>query len=296
MSVYQPVLANLNDQSDAARKRYETNKANITSIFGALTGLSAADTAAINKQFADSIASQQMSLAARTAEQRAATKAGETQAVATGAERGAGPAMSTNPIAVAAEEGIARSNEYQTTWEALQNTMKNQAVIDTQNRQAGYGQQEVGALQSLAQSLEDRLLALSGDKAQVRSDIAQAQLGARQNVLDAKYQEAQRAKSAAASAAAAANKPKSYSRDIAGWSAKLDDTFGAGASNGAIGSVTAAIAEVKAAKKAAAATNPKVSTKVSKSEVIAKLTKDNPSDPAIGSVIEYVNKYSGLSS
>lgn len=298
-SAYQPVLAYLNDQADATRNRYAQNAANISSIFGALSGLSAKDTATINKQFTDSIAAQQMNLAARTVEQRAATKAGETQAVATGAERGEGPAMTTNPIATAAEEGISRSNTYQTTWENLQKVMQNQAVIDTQNRQAGYGQQEVGALQQLQQNLEDQLLKIGGDKAAVRSDIAKAKLDAKQTVLNTKYSEAQDAKAAAAANARAANKPKTYSRDIAGWSSQLDDTFGAGASNGVMGSVSGAIEAIKAAKKTAGAGNPSLkgkSVKVSKAEVIAKLTKDNPTDPAISAAIEYVNKYSGLSS
>lgn len=215
---YQPVLDYLKKQGEAATTRYGQNKTDITNLFGALTTVAAEDAARIKEQFTQSIASQQASLAARTAEARQSAAAGEAQAVATGAERGGGPAMATNPVSVAAEEGIARSNAYQTTWEALQNANKQQAITDVGTRQAGYGQQQVGALKQLAQNLEDRLMEIGGNTAQVQSDIAKAKIGATENVAQANYSEiqAQKAATARANAAAAAAANKT-SKGIQGW-------------------------------------------------------------------------------
>lgn len=220
---YSPILDFLKQQEDAAKTRYAENKADIKTIFGALSDVAVKDQARINDQFTKSITQQQMDLAARTAEARTGAAAGVAQAQATGAERGGGPAMATSPVQTAAEEGIARSNEYQTTWEALQNANKQQAIVDTQSRQAGYGQQEIGAVRQLAQNLEDKLLAIGGNTAQVQSDIAKAKIGAVQNVANANYSEIQakqaaaaRAAASAASTAAKAAKPKTYSQDITG--------------------------------------------------------------------------------
>lgn len=202
--IYAPALGVINQARTSANKRYETNSANLKNIFDSLSGLAQADQLRIKEQFASSIAEQQMAVANRTAEQRAATAAGTEQAVATGAERGGGDAMVVNPIGVAAEEGISRSNEYQTTWENLQRANQAQAEADTRTRGEGYGQQQVAALQDLSNSLEDRLLALSGDEAQVRSDIAQAKFGQETNIAQAKYAEAVARRNAQAAAAASA--------------------------------------------------------------------------------------------
>jgi len=200
---YQPLIDQLNEQKRLANERYGKNKTDITNLFGSLTTLAAQDAARVKEQFTKSIASQQASLAARTAEARTEAAAGQAQAVATGAERGGGPAMATSPVAVAAEEGIARSNEYQTTWEALQNANQQQSQTDITNRQAGYGQQQVGALQQLQQNLENKLLEIGGNTAQVQSDIAKAKIGMTQDVAKANYNEIQAAKEAAARLAAA---------------------------------------------------------------------------------------------
>ncbi len=202
--IYKPVLDVIGQQRTAATNRYEKNSAQLKNIFDSLSGLAAADQLKIKEQFASSLAEQQMAVANRTAEQRAATAAGTEQAVETGAERGGGDAMVVNPIGVAAEEGISRSNEYQTTWENLQRANQAQAEADTRLRGEGYSQQQVAALRDLSNSLEDRLLSLSGNEAQVRSDIAQAKFGQETGIAQANYAEAVAQRNAAAQAAASA--------------------------------------------------------------------------------------------
>jgi hypothetical protein len=125
--------------------------------------------------------------------------------------------MAVNPIQTATEEGIGQSNAYQQTWEGLMKANQMQAVQDTATRQTGFGYQQAQAVQDLQNSLEDRLLTLSGNKAQVESDIAQAKYAAQQQVREAKYNEAlaaaERARQAAAAAAAAKS---SFAPGIAG--------------------------------------------------------------------------------
>jgi hypothetical protein len=204
---FAPALDYLTQQEQAAKDRYGKNKASLESILGTLSDLSAKDSARINEQFTQSITQQQQALAARTAEARAGSAAGVAQAAATGAERGAGPGMAVNPIQVATEEGIGQSNAYQQTWEGLMKANQMQAVQDTATRQTGFGFQQAQAVADLQKSLEDRLLTLSGNKAQVQSDIAQAKYSAQQQVREAKYGEAmaaaERSRQAAAAAAAA---------------------------------------------------------------------------------------------
>lgn len=190
-SAYQPVLDYLAQQDQAVRDRYATNEANIKNIFSSLTSLTAADSARITKQFEDSLTASKANLATRTAEARQATAAGTAQAAATGAERGQGPAMAINPIQVAAEEGIARSNEYATTWQNLQDVNKTQAVADIAARGAGYGQQEISAINQLNRDLQDKLLAIGGNTAQVQADIAQAKYEQKKNIAQVKFQMAQ---------------------------------------------------------------------------------------------------------
>ena len=208
-SQFTPALDYLTQQETAANERYAKNKASLESILGTLSDLSAKDSARINEQFTQSITQQQQALAARTAESRAGAAAGIAQAEATGAERGAGPGMAVNPLQVATQEGINQSNAYQQTWEGLMKANQMQAVQDTATRQTGFGFQEAQAVADLQKSLEDRLLTLSGNKAQVKTDIAQAKYGAQQQVREAKYNEAlaaaERARQAAAAAAAAKN-------------------------------------------------------------------------------------------
>jgi hypothetical protein len=184
---YAPILSYLNQQASSASDRYKINKESIKNIFGDLASIAEKDAVRIEDQFKRSIAEQQQSLAARTAEARTAQSAGEAQAAETATERGAGPEMAGSPTATATEEGIARSNEYATTWQALQNATQQQMQADISARGAGYGQQEVGAIQQLAQSLEDRLLAIGGNTAQVQADIAAARISGQQQVAQASY-------------------------------------------------------------------------------------------------------------
>ena len=220
---YQPVLDFLGQQETAARDRYAVNAANIKNIFSSLTGLTAQDSARITKQFTDSLTASKADLAARTAEARAGSAAGTQQAVATGAERGGGEAMAVNPVQVAAEEGIARSNEYATTWQALQQANQQQAMADISARGAGYGQQEVGAIQQLAQNLEDRLLAIGGNTAQVQSDIAQAKFSQEKDIQGVKFQISEQARAAAQAAKAAAAAKPSYGKDLFGLQKQMSD-------------------------------------------------------------------------
>ena len=195
--IYNPLTELVSTQKKAAETRYATNQADIKNIFGSLTSLGKEDAARINKQFTDSITNQQMSLAARTAEQRAATAAGTAQAVATGAERGGGEAMAVNPISVAAEQGISNANAIMTNWQGLMQANQAQAGIDAANRGAGYSQQQVGALATLSKNFEATMADLGAQEAQLKSQIAAA------------TQAAQDAYAAGDSAAAeAANKAK----------------------------------------------------------------------------------------
>jgi hypothetical protein len=322
-SAYQPLLDYLSTQTQAAKDRYAQNKQSISNIFGDLTRLTGEDSARITKQFTDSITSQQMNLATRTAEARAGAAAGTEQAVATGAERGEGPAMNLNPVQVAAEEGIGRSNEYATTWQALQNANQQQAMADISARGAGYGQQEVGAITQLAQNLEDKLLAIGGNTAEVQSDIAKAKLAGQQTVANAKYETAVGEQSAAAKAAsdlaaqqakynydlslygakkqidqkyapapsAPTAKKTTYAKNATGWAQSVNDAKypGASASN-----IIATVGSVVAAVKSDIAKSGNTSAKLNKQRVIDKLTAQYAGTPWLTSAIDYVNYYSGV--
>jgi hypothetical protein len=297
-NIYNPILEQLKSQQDAANKRYESNQANLKNIFGALSGLATADQARIKEQFTTSIAAQQQALDSRVAEQRAAAEAGVAQAEATGAERGAGPGMATNPIQTATTEGINQANAYQTTWENLQRANQAQAVEDTRSRAEGYNYQQVAALQGLQQSLEDKLMQIGGNTAQVQSDIAKAKFGQETNIAQAKYGEAVAAKNAAASAAAAAAraaaKPKTYSRDIYGFQSKVNDKVGsASAYSDLAASVDAAYAEAAAKlspSQKAKGTAPKPS------QVLQQWRSMGGGGTAYEPFAnEYINRYSGLS-
>ena len=125
--MFQPAMDFINKQMGAANTRYAANQADIKTIFGNLSTVRAADKLKIQQQFTKSIADQQLALANRTAEARAGSQAGAQQLAVTAGERGQGPMPASSPVQLAAEEGIARSNEYQQTWAALQNVMSQQA-------------------------------------------------------------------------------------------------------------------------------------------------------------------------
>lgn len=201
--MFKPALDFLETQRKFAQSRYESNAANLKNIFGALTGLAAADQAKIKEQYIQSLAASQTAQAQRFAAENAATAQGVAQAEATGAERGMGPGMAVNPIQAAQAEGQAQAGAAQTVWEGLMRANEAQQMQDTRNRQAGYGYQEVAANQALMDSLNERLMGLEESKAGVLGDVAQAKFGVAQNVAQARYQEAVAARNAAASAAAA---------------------------------------------------------------------------------------------
>lgn len=246
--MYQPALDFINKQMGQANDRYATNQADIKSIFGNLSTVRAQDKVKIQQQFEKSIADQQMSLAQRTAEARAGSEAGAQQLAVTAGERGEGPMPASTPVQRAAEEGIARSNEYQQTWEALQNVMSQQAQNDVQSAIQGYDYQQASALEQLRNNLEQRLAGLEGQQVDVQSQLAGAQLQGRQGVMQANYGEiqnrrAQQAALAEAQARAAGtaeaariraraereareNAPVEYSDDVLGWELKVRDAGG----------------------------------------------------------------------
>jgi hypothetical protein len=232
---FQPAIDYINKQVGAANTRYGTNQADIKSIFGTLTTVRAQDRQKIQDQFTQSIADQQMSLANRTAEARAGVTAGTQQMAVTAGERGQGPMPTSTPVQRAAEEGIARSNEYQQTWEALQNVMSQQAQNDVTSAVRGYDYQQASALEQLRNNLEQRLSGLEGQSVDVQGQLAGAKIAAQQGVAQANYGEIQqrRAQEAAIKQAQAsawgqaeaarieaenrALEPKDYSDDIYGW-------------------------------------------------------------------------------
>ena len=229
---YKPLMDLYKDQQQAANERYGVNEADIKNIFGNLTTVRAADKVKIADQFRTSIEQQQNALAARTAETRAGVAAGQQGAATAAAEMGTAgqPAPTDSLTAQAAEQGVADANAYQTTWSALQNVMSQQAQNDVQSAVQGYDYQKASALEQLRANLEDRLAGIEANMAGTESQIAQTNFGSRQNVLNTKYGEAQDAKeqasrlaAAQASAAADANKPKSYPKTVTGWQQKVND-------------------------------------------------------------------------
>lgn len=189
--MYQPAMDFINQQMGAANQRYAANQADIKSIFGNLSTVRAADKLKIQEQFTKSIADQQLSLANRTAEARAGSQAGAEQLAVTAGERGSGPMPASTPVQQAAEEGIARSNEYQQTWEALQNVMSQQAQNDVRAAVQGYDYQQASALEQLRNNLEQRLAGLEGQRVDIQSQLAGAQIAGQQGVMQANYGEIQ---------------------------------------------------------------------------------------------------------
>lgn len=288
-SVYGPLGDLLATQKKTAESRYATNQADVKTIFGALSKVADADRIRIDKQFTDSIAKQQMDLAARTAQQRSETAAGVAQAEATGAERGAGPGMAVNPISVAAEEGISNANAIMSNWQGLMQANQAQAQIDVNNRQTGYGQQQVGALATLSKNFEATMSELGGQEAQLKSQIAAAKIAAQdayaagdaaaaaaaqkaeetynlqllknqgaQNVANtqaqAKLQGIQMQQSGANNRAAASGSTgnKKYSKDIYGFQQRVED---AGIPFAELSSFVASAAQLASKRKNSSAAN-----------------------------------------
>jgi hypothetical protein len=227
--VYQPLMDLYGTQQQAARERYGVNQADIKNIFGNLTTIRGADKTKIAQQYQTSIEQQQQALAARTAETRQGVAAGQQGAAMAAGEMGTAgqPAPTTSLTAQAAEQGIADANAYQTTWSALQNVMSQQAQNDVQSAVQGYDYQQASALEQLRANLEDRLMGIEENMAGTESQIAQANFGSRQNVLNVKYGEEQArqaaiAKAQAAAQSAAAKKP-SYANNLFGLQQRAAD-------------------------------------------------------------------------
>jgi hypothetical protein len=238
---YQPAIDYINKQVGAANTRYGANQADIKSIFGTLTTVRAQDRQRIQDQFTKSIADQQMSLANRTAEVRAGVTAGTEQMAVTAGERGQGLMPTSTPVQKAAEEGIARSNEYQQTWEALQNVMSQQAQNDVTAAVRGYDYQQASALEQLRNNLEQRLSGLEGQGVEIQGQLAGAKIAGQQSVAQANYAEVQQRKaqeaaikeaqarsygqieSARIEAEARANEPVEYEKNIFGWEQRATD-------------------------------------------------------------------------
>lgn len=245
-SVYSPLQDLLKAQQDKANKRYEQNKADITSIFGALSGLTAADTARVNKQFTDSITKQQTDYATRVAQQNLEAQAGTKQAVATGAERGSGPAMTNNPIQAAAAQGNADANAALTNWQGLMQAQQAQTVTDVENRGTGYTQQKLGALNQLSRNFEDTLSQFQAQDATLQSQIAQAKLDQQAAYASSDAQAAQNADKQLAALQLQELKNKG-AMDVATLKAKASLARGGGSGSGNLKGVEAVAAKAKAA-------------------------------------------------
>jgi hypothetical protein len=180
--------------------------------------------------------------------------------------------------------------------------MSQQAQNDVDASVQGYNYQKASALEQLRANLEDRLMGIEENMAGTQTDIAQANFGSRQNVLNAKYGEVQDAKaqasrlaaaqaSAAADAAKEAAKPKTYARTASGWEAEVTDLFKPGVAQGIRSFVTNQIRAIEGTKDSTG--KPK---KATQADVIARLNASSAfsNDPAVSKAIEYVQKYSGL--
>jgi hypothetical protein len=305
--MFQPAMDFINKQMGAANTRYAANQADIKSIFGNLSTVRAADKQKIQEQFTKSITDQQLSLANRTAEARAGSEAGAEQLAVTAGERGSGPMPASTPVQQAAEEGIARSNEYQQTWEALQNVMSQQAQNDVQAAVQGYDYQQASALEQLRNNLEQRLSGLEGQQVDVQSQLAGAQLQGRQGVMQANYGEIQARKAQAAAlreaqaraagtaeaariraeadAAERENAPIEYSNDIYGWESKVADNLGQGASSAIRSDIAKIVEDYRA--------NDLEDRMPSAAAIMQLWNSLNPRDPAATFVQEYVQRTYG---
>jgi hypothetical protein len=299
---FQPAMEFINKQVGAANTRYATNQADIKSIFGTLTTVRAQDRQKIQDQFTKSIADQQMSLANRTAEARAGSAAGTQQLAVTAGERGQGPMPTSTPVQKAAEEGIARSNEYQQTWEALQNVMSQQAQNDVTAAVRGYDYQQASALEQLRNNLEQRLSGLEGQGVEIQGQLAGAKISGQQAVAQANYGEIQQRKAQEAAlreaqiraagqaeaarieAEAKANMPVDYEKNIYGWEQRVADSLGPDASSAISADVAALVDEIMSSSNTLY-TEGRTPTPA---QIIQRWKTLNPGDPAAPLVQQYI--------
>ena len=297
-SNYQPVLDQLTQQGKLASDRYAQNKADITNIFGKLSSLSAADAARINDQFVQTIADQQAGVAQRTAEVRNQQQTAQQGMQQVGTDRGNGPmSMGASPVDVAANQGVARSNEYQTTWEALMNANKMQAQQDASNANLSYGQQQNTAMTSLQRNLEDKLSQIGGNTAAVQSDIAKAKTAAQQNLMGLQYQAQsdaanrtsaqQVAKIRAGGQVGAAQinaAGKTVTKDINQWTTDVNKAV-----PGSSAQLTNEISRIYRALKS----HVQYGKTVTKADLVAEFVHQHSIDPLAPYGVEYINKYFG---
>lgn len=292
-SVYQPALNTLEQERIAASKRYETNAADIKNIFGNLSTVAVEDAARIKQQFTETIAQQQASLAARTAEARMAQTASETAIAKTANERGNGPATGFNPVAIAREKGIAESNAYQTIWQGLQGVNQAQALQNVSARGASYGQQQVDALANLKSNLDATLAGIASKKSDIQSQLAQAKLSSKQDVKKAQYNENLQAKSdakaAAIAAAEAAGKVPTFEKTPVGFAQKANYY---GVDGDAIAKQTDKWINALEKK----GFNDKYQRPISRAMIKALWAKTYPAEyEQMGPLVdEYINNYTGL--
>lgn len=180
--VYKPLFQNLEAQRLAERQRYAENAGDIKNIFGTLTTVSATDRARIENQFAQSIEQQQQALAARTAEARMGSAAGQAGAATAGAETGLAdmPAPTSSRTQQIAEAGIADANAQQGIWENLMRGTSQQTLADLENRAGSAGYQEANALMQLDRQNTLAERGFDAQKAQLTSQQLQSQMEAQQ--------------------------------------------------------------------------------------------------------------------
>jgi len=276
---FQGALGFIEQQRTQANERYAQNKGDIANIFGQLTQVNQESQARVNKQFAESIANQQMATAQRVAEARLGAQQTQQSAIKAMDERGGGPVgnLAASPVAVEAERGVGRQNALQTIFAGQQGAIQQQTIQNLIAAQQGYGQQRLGAEANLNRSLEDVLLGLSGQEAGVRGDLAAAKLAGRQTVKQANYQEImdQRAQDAQlrAAQAAAADQPKEYSPGFQGLLERITDESGDPAS---AANFSQSIADVVAGVNTATGPGGKPTTPTSIGDALARWIRNNP--------------------
>jgi hypothetical protein len=220
----------------------------------------------------------------------------------TAGERGQGPMPTSTPVQKAAEEGIARSNEYQQTWEALQNVMSQQAQNDVTAAVRGYDYQQASALEQLRNNLEQRLSGLEGQGVDIQGQLAGARIAGQQSVAQANYAEIQQRKAQEAAikeaqarsygqveaarieAEAKANEPVEYSKDIYGWEQRVADSLGPDVSSLISDDVTAIVSGLPLSDDGFL---PKPA------QIFQEWKKQNPGDPAAPFVQEYIQRTYG---
>jgi hypothetical protein len=188
---FRPVLEGIDRQRVQANERYAQNKADIANIFGNLTQVNQESQARVRQQFEQSITNQQMSTAQRMAQARMGAEQTQQAALQAMNERGGGPMgnLMASPAAVASERAIGDIGSYAQIWEGQQRAIQEQTQQDLQAGLRGLGFQQAQSVSQLQRSLQDTLNMLSGQETGVRSQLAEAIIGARGQVAQANYNE-----------------------------------------------------------------------------------------------------------